>query len=83
MTPNKMNTELAHGGPLMDLIARDANRKESLKEEAATLFHLTLSDRQLCDLELIMNGGFSPLTGFMCRADYERFACVHVVNSNC
>jgi len=29
--------------------------------------------RQLCDLELIMNGGFSPLDGFMNEADYKRF----------
>ena len=28
---------------------------------------LQLSDRQLCDVELIINGGFSPLTGFMVR----------------
>src|SRR5262249_38159882 len=27
--------------------------------------------RQLCDLEMLMNGGFSPLRGFMTRADYE------------
>ena len=28
--------------------------------------------RQLCDLELIINGGFSPLDGFMNQADYDR-----------
>lgn len=33
---------------------------------------LTLNQRQLCDLELILNDGFSPLNGFMNRADYER-----------
>jgi len=33
---------------------------------------LTLTQRQLCDLELIMNGGFSPLNTFMNRKDYER-----------
>jgi sulfate adenylyltransferase len=31
---------------------------------------LTRSQRQLCDLELIMNGGFSPLEGFMNEKDY-------------
>ena len=33
---------------------------------------LTLTQRQLCDLELIMNGGFSPLKTFMGQQDYER-----------
>ena len=31
----------------------------------------TLTPRQLCDLELLLSGGFSPLRGFMNRADYE------------
>ena len=30
-----------------------------------------LTDRQLCDLELLLNGGFSPLSGFLTQADYE------------
>src|SRR5712692_6889257 len=30
-----------------------------------------LTDRQLCDLELLLNGGFWPLTGFMNQGDYE------------
>ncbi len=33
---------------------------------------LTLTQRQICDLELIMNGGFSPLETFMNREDYEK-----------
>ncbi len=31
---------------------------------------LKLNDRQLCDLELIINGGFNPLCGFMNKSDY-------------
>ena len=31
----------------------------------------TLTARQLCDLELILNGGFAPLAGFMSKADYD------------
>lgn len=31
----------------------------------------TLSRRSVCDIELIMNGGFAPLNGFMNKADYE------------
>lgn len=52
-----------HGGVLKDLLARDAPRHEQLSAEAETLPAVVLTERQLCDLELIMNGGFSPLEG--------------------
>ena len=52
-----------HGGVLKDLLARDAPRHEQLSVEAETLPAIVLTERQLCDLELIMNGGFSPLEG--------------------
>ena len=52
-----------HGGVLKDLIARDLPRHSELSAEAETLPALLLSERQLCDLELILNGGFSPLEG--------------------
>lgn len=52
-----------HGGQLKDLIARDAPRHSELSAEAETLPAIVLSERQLCDLELILNGGFSPLEG--------------------
>jgi hypothetical protein len=45
------------------LIARDAPRRKELYEEAEKLPAIVLSERQLCDLELILNGGFSPLEG--------------------
>ncbi|MFC1841593.1 bifunctional sulfate adenylyltransferase/adenylylsulfate kinase [Candidatus Dependentiae bacterium] len=32
---------------------------------------IKLTKRQLCDLELILNGGFAPLKGFMCKLDYN------------
>ncbi|KAK6857049.1 hypothetical protein PG990_011116 [Apiospora arundinis] len=60
-----------HGGILKDLLARDAPRQSELAEEAEKLPAITLSERQLCDLELILNGGFSPLEGFMNEADYN------------
>ena len=41
------------------------------KEKSATLKSLVLTDRQLCDIELIMNGGFAPLNGFMNKSDYD------------
>ena len=52
-----------HGGVLKDLIVRDAPRRIQLTTEAETLPALTLTERQLCDLELILTGGFSPLEG--------------------
>ena len=42
-----------------------------LKAEANNYPSLQLSDRHLCDLELIINGGFDPLTGFMSKNDYD------------
>lgn len=60
-----------HGGVLQDLIARDAPKRAALLAEAATLPSLVLTGRQLCDLELILNGGFLPLTGFLSQKDYE------------
>lgn len=55
-----------HGGILKDLLARDAPRSEELRKEAETLPAIVLTERQLCDLELIINGGFSPLEGMSC-----------------
>ena len=60
-----------HGGVLKDLIIRDAGIKQKLLEEAKTLPDLHLTERQLCDLELILSGGFSPLEGFMNQKDYD------------
>ncbi|EEH49983.2 sulfate adenylyltransferase [Paracoccidioides brasiliensis Pb18] len=60
-----------HGGVLKDLIARDAPRHDELEAEAETLPAIVLTERQLCDLELILNGGFSPLEGFMDETDYN------------
>ncbi|RMD49848.1 MAG: adenylyltransferase, partial [Alphaproteobacteria bacterium] len=44
---------------------------QKLKHEAAELPGWDLTRRQLCDLELLMNGGFYPLKGFLGREDYE------------
>ncbi|KAJ3194227.1 Sulfate adenylyltransferase [Irineochytrium annulatum] len=60
-----------HGGVLKDLFARDADKRPFLQLEAAGLPSVVLNERQLCDLELLLNGGFSPLEGFLNKADYE------------
>lgn len=65
-----MPIPVPHGGKLQDLILRDAGIKADLIKEAANLPTLKLTARQLCDLELILNGGFSPLTGFLNEEDY-------------
>ncbi len=44
---------------------------QKLKREAASLPGWDLTPRQICDLELLMNGGFNPLKGFLGQADYE------------
>ncbi len=60
-----------HGGTLVDLFVDD-ERADSLKAESRDWPSHDLTPRQLCDLELLLNGGFSPLTGFLARADHER-----------
>ncbi len=59
-----------HGGSLVDLMVND-ERAVVIKDIALKLPDLTLNERQLCDLELLATGAFSPLQGFMTRADYE------------
>jgi sulfate adenylyltransferase len=59
-----------HGGELVDLIARP-ERISELKSHSKEWPSWDLTARQLCDLELLLTGGFSPLRGFMTRADYE------------
>jgi sulfate adenylyltransferase len=59
-----------HGGELIDLLAQPA-RMDELKKQSREFPSWDLTGRQLCDLELLLNGGFSPLRGFMTKADYE------------
>jgi sulfate adenylyltransferase len=57
-----------HGGKLINKIA-EGTRKDELEAKAETLFQLTIEDRYGADVEMIAIGAFSPLEGFMGKAD--------------
>lgn len=61
--------QVPHGGTLVDLVVKSDAEKEAAIGKATV--EIEASERQLCDVELIMNGGFSPLTGFMEEATYN------------
>jgi sulfate adenylyltransferase len=59
-----------HGGELINLIL-DREQAAATKAASRDFPSWDLTPRQICDLEMLLNGGFSPLTGFMNKADYE------------
>ena len=60
-----------YGEHLVNLVADDGSAAE-LKAHAARLHSVLLSERQVCDLELLATGAFSPLDRFMGEEDYNR-----------
>ena len=64
-----METIPAHGGRLINRELAGVER-ETLLERAPAMPRLTLRAREISDLEMIANGAFSPLEGFMCEEDY-------------
>ena len=70
--PNLNRTKMMQNNlaPIPELfVSYDSAQK--MKLEAASLTSHDLSPRQICDLELLMNGGFNPLKGFLTEADYD------------
>lgn len=69
VAPTMALKSVPHGGKLTGNMVSDEGKKKELA--AACDFSVQLNDRQLCDAELIMNGGLSPLTGFMDEKTYQ------------
>ncbi len=67
----KANLIPPYGGKLVNLVLEGKEREELLAR-AGQLPSIKITMRNLCDLELIATGGFSPLTTFMGKADYDR-----------
>ena len=65
-----------HGGDLVNLLV-DAKRAAELQAASKDWPSWDLTPRQVCDLELLMNGGFSPLTGFMGRKRLRAVCAQH------
>ncbi|WP_170607264.1 bifunctional sulfate adenylyltransferase/adenylylsulfate kinase [Ruegeria arenilitoris] len=63
-------TMLSNLAPIPELYV-SYESAQKLKAEAADLTSWDLTPRQICDLELLMNGGFNPLKGFLSEADYD------------
>ncbi len=70
MTASSSHLIAPHGGELVNLVA-SPDRSAELKAQSREWPSWDLTARQICDLELLLNGGFSPLRGFMTKADYE------------
>ena len=48
-----------------------STNKYKVKQMTLNLKNIVLNERQICDLELILNGAFKPLNKFMGKKDYE------------
>lgn len=59
-----------HGAALINRFA-DADRARELTSAASGLPRITLTTKQACDLEMIATGAFSPLDGYVGKADFE------------
>ena len=60
-----------YGGTLVDLLPAQPEQRRELQSRAALLPSIQLAPRALCDLELLITGGFSPLNRFMGSRDYH------------
>jgi len=56
-----------HGGKLVDLFVPDTEKEEVIASASKTI---DITERQSCDVQLLCNGGLSPLTGFLNDKEY-------------
>jgi sulfate adenylyltransferase len=73
MQPQKTDSILItpYGGKLVNLLV-EGEERDALLSQANRYPSVQISARELCDLELLATGGFSPLDRYMCQADYQR-----------
>jgi sulfate adenylyltransferase len=64
------DTEIDNLPALAPLLVEES-RAEELKQTSMDVPSVTLTQRQLCDLELLMCGAFTPLSGFMDQKSYD------------
>ena len=60
-----------HGSRLVNLVV-DQDRAAEIRDQSRDWLSVDLGPRQLCDLELLINGGYSPLDGYLGSADHQR-----------
>jgi sulfate adenylyltransferase len=58
-----------HGGKLIDLFVPDADKAAVIASADKTI---DITERQSCDVQLLCNGGLSPLTGFLNEGEYDK-----------
>src|SRR5258706_242086 len=79
-SPQRLLTASPYGGLLVNLLV-DSKRAAELKKASYDFPSINLTPRQLSDLELLITGAFSPLCGFMDKADYESVcSTMHLAN---
>jgi len=72
--PRRTDTSMAarqepHGGKLVDLFAAEAEKEALIASVDKTV---DITERQSCDVQLLCNGGLSPLTGFLNEDEYDK-----------